>query len=363
MLIRRLSVEKVGNRHHLISYENSNDMVNTSTNIYCMTQMTPEREAALWTDAVFIFDTSAIGDLYILNTDSRDCLVEIFHHISDRCWIPAQVMYEYRMNRIKFINNPIGDCYSNPDFVNNKLVEQFTSFLNKVVQAPYYHPIVDAYKVAELVTLRDEISKQLCQAKEIIKEQFARQKDIIQQAKDEAKDSIFDAVSNMPQGASFTYSELTTIAHEGEFRFRNHIAPGYCDNTRKEGLQRYGDLIVWKEILRHASAERKPVIYICNDIKKGDYYELNDKKQPVTPRHELIREFVDVTGQDFWMYTMSDFLATMPKYLSNANFTPLFTGLDSVLLALELKEMEVSYKNDTLILCCNHCQNLRLQIP
>ena len=72
--------------------------------IFCMTD---KREEALWKDAIIVFDTSSIGDLYFLKEDAKETMVAIFQHLSDRCWLPAQVMFEYQKNRAKFITNPI----------------------------------------------------------------------------------------------------------------------------------------------------------------------------------------------------------------------------------------------------------------
>ncbi len=37
---------------------------------------------------------------------------------------------------------------------------------------------------------------------------------------------------------------------------------------KKKGFQKYGDLIIWKEILRYSSVQKKTIILICNDKKE-----------------------------------------------------------------------------------------------
>ena len=69
--------------------------------------MNKDREAALWSDAIIIFDTSSIGSMYYLVENDRKALCDILSYLKDKIVIPAQVMYEYKKNRNKFIQNPI----------------------------------------------------------------------------------------------------------------------------------------------------------------------------------------------------------------------------------------------------------------
>ena len=57
------------------------------------------------------------------------------------------------------------------------------------------------------------------------------------------------------------------IVNEGKLRYEFQIPPGYQDLKEKIGTQIFGDLIVWKQILSHAKAINKNVIFICNDLK------------------------------------------------------------------------------------------------
>ena len=66
------------------------------------------REEALWRDAIIIFDTSSIGSMYYLVENDRKALCDILGYLKDKIVIPAQVMYEYKKNRTKFIQNKIG---------------------------------------------------------------------------------------------------------------------------------------------------------------------------------------------------------------------------------------------------------------
>ena len=49
----------------------------------------------------------------------------------------------------------------------------------------------------------------------------------------------------------FNPSNVETHAREGKFRYSEKIPPGYMDEykNKKDGLQKYGDLFAWKQIL------------------------------------------------------------------------------------------------------------------
>lgn len=75
-------------------------------------KMTEERERKLWENAIFIFDSSALLDLYYLPKKTREKVYnEVFEKIPDRFWIPAHVQFEYLKNREKIIKKPIAEKF------------------------------------------------------------------------------------------------------------------------------------------------------------------------------------------------------------------------------------------------------------
>lgn len=318
-------------------------------------KMTASREKALWQNAMFVFDTSAIGDLYFLTTTAKDKMVAILEHFKDRCWIPAQVMYEYDKNREKFIKNPIEEKYKNPKFSGNCIVKEITDFVEVLKLQPYYHPILDDGQLALLEEHRYKLTVELDEMRKLIKAQFDKRKEELENVASD--DAIKKIIESIQVGTPFNFAEVMQLAEEGEFRYANSIPPGYEDLERKIGTQKYGDLIIWKEIILHAKIENKPVIFICNDVQKGDMYIKDKKGNPISPRHELVREFNDETGLDFWMYTLSTFISKLQEMFGDDKLIPLFDGLDCVKYALELRTLEKGSK-DSMIVCCNRCKKM-----
>ena len=92
-------------------------------------------------------------------------------------------------------------------------------------------------------------------------------------------------------GEELTYEQMTQISVDGRRRYEEKIQPGYMDQEDKTGLQKYGDLFVWMEILNHASECGKDVFLITNDVKE----DWVDKKFDRKPRFELLKEFRSTT--------------------------------------------------------------------
>lgn len=103
------------------------------------------------------------------------------------------------------------------------------------------------------------------------------------------------------------------IIEEGEFRYRNRIPPGYEDAKSKEGFKQYGDLFIWKEILKKARETKVPVIFVVND-QKADWWDNTDKSNR-KPREELIQELQAYAEQNLYMYDASKFLHNASVFL------------------------------------------------
>lgn len=318
--------------------------------------LTPEREEKLWSEAIFVFDTSSICTLYNLKADSQKILADIFNKLKDRIWIPAQVKYEYLKNREKVIDNPINECYNDPQIVKigRQFVNEFSDFL-KNNENNDYHPYIKDDSFRELTQKRDELKKTIEEIIELIKKEKKDRISEIQSIK--ANDCIKDTFLTLKCGQPFSFNEILKIIHEGEFRYRNTIPPGYKDKEDKQGTQIYGDLIVWNEILRYVEQEKKSIIFICDDLKE-DWWFRSKKNIVDKPRFELIKELYDISGSDFWMYTVKQFLEKLEQYNREPSILPLYKGLEGIKYVLEVKEiitLKKSIRSEYIIVKCKEC--------
>ena len=211
-------------------------------------KMNKDREEALWRDAIIIFDTSSIGSMYYLVENDRKALCDILSYLKDKIVIPAQVMYEYKKNRNKFIQNPIVERYGTPKWYSDTtLSDNLRNFFNDYKSSPHFHPYFDAEAKKLFEEKLHDYCSSLSDMKKIVKEQHEKRKGEISLMS--KTDEILESIEKMNIRKPFSFSELMEIAKDGEFRARNTLPPGYMDVDKKIGLQKYGDLIVWKELL------------------------------------------------------------------------------------------------------------------
>ena len=57
----------------------------------------------LWENAIFVFDTNVLLNLYRYSAKTRNSLLDAFESFKDRIWIPYQVAYEYMNKRCEVI--------------------------------------------------------------------------------------------------------------------------------------------------------------------------------------------------------------------------------------------------------------------
>lgn len=317
-------------------------------------EMTTEREKLLWEEALLVFDTSAIGELYSCVESSKKTILEILNKLRNRIWVPEHVLYEYIKNRDKVIFNPITESYKKPLGIDYKIIENIETFL-KSNKIDYFHPYVGEEEFQDIENKKNEIKERLDQIQSTIKQQYRKRKEDLQKVKE--NDIIYNAFMNFSVGEPSHTSQIMKIVSEGEIRYRNQIPPGYLDWKSKEGTQIYGDLIIWKEILKHAKEVGKSVIFIINDIK-DDWYLKDEKGVPNSPRHELLREFYDNTGNVFWMYTLKQFIEKSEIHFRNEEILPLYSGLENVKYGLEIREdnrIRKLNRNESLNIKCGTC--------
>lgn len=242
----------------------------------------------LWEEAIFVFDTNVLLNLYRYSAKTRDALLNAFDSLKERVWIPYQVAYEYMNKRCEVIYETV---YRYDQF--RKEIEMFAS---KAISTLRLTP-----KDEEITELNKYLYKWLESNKD-------NNLLVLKTDEDEILEKII-SIFDGRVGEIIDEDELKKIKEEGEKRFKSCIPPGYKDVTKKnesDDNNAYGDLIIWKQIIQYSKDNNKGVIYITHD-QKEDWWNIV-KGKTIGPRFELRREFYKETNQKFHMYTMSSFI-------------------------------------------------------
>lgn len=289
-------------------------------------KLTAEREKALWDNAIFVFDSSALLDFYFLPLITRTKIFEelFSKKLNERLWIPSHVKFEYQKNREKIILKPITENYKPlKDEILKSIKSAIKEIENKIIDLTNKtkkddkHPHLNQIEIEKYALTVTAFKK----ASETFEEEINKQINLVEEEinKLPLNDDVEKAIDNLFQvGRYFTFQEVYQITKEGKHRYEFTIPPGYEDlkDKDKKGTQIFGDLIIWKQILEFAKEKQKPIIFICNDLKEDWCYlqKNSSEKRIESPREELIKEIFDFASVEFWMYNQPQFLFKSNEY-------------------------------------------------
>jgi hypothetical protein len=269
---------------------------------------------AVWHDALFVFDTNVLLNLYRYRIGTRDELLAVLDEIATRVWIPYHVALEFQRNRLAVIAEQVRR-FSEVKRTVEKAKTGLTTELTKL-KLQDRHSLIDP---EPLLSGFEKLTQTfLGELGNLEKDQQTLS------GEDQLKNKL-EALFSTRVGAAFTKQEQLDALHkEGEARYKFKIPPGFEDDSKdsKEpdefmhaGLiykRKYGDFIIWQQMLQHCkSTGIKSLIFVTDDAKE-DWWRVLDVDGPKTigPRAELINEARRVGEiEHFLMYSPSKFLA------------------------------------------------------
>jgi len=247
----------------------------------------------LWAEAIFVFDANVLLNLYRYSAETTKEFLTALEKIKSRSWLCHQAGLEYHRNRLSVIDRqriPYDDIL--------KKLSTCDSDIGNKQNHPY---------------LSEKTRKKLQELAAEIKAEFQPQKEALEKLR--SSDSIRDRVTALFEGRigePFSDERLEQIYGIGQRRFESHIPPGFEDEkTKAEPARKYGDLVLWFQLIAEAKKQERPVIFITEDSKK-DWWD-SEMKSPPCPRPELVAEFQREVSKRFFMYKPTDFLVELQK--------------------------------------------------
>lgn len=274
-------------------------------------------KADLWNNATFVFDTNVYLDLYRYSQKTRTVLLEAMSQLSERIWMPNHVAHEFMKDRVEVIFDTINRHETMKPEI-DKIVKLFSGILRFKENEP------------EVMQLRNQLESWVTSNEE---------KNLL--VKDVANDPVLDKILTLYEGkvgTAIDETELEKIKEEGKARYEKLIPPGYKDAHKlkaENDRNAFGDLIIWKEILRYSATQKKNIIFITEDGKEDWWYIFRGRT--LGPRIELKKEFFETTNQLFHMYSLDGFLRHL-----NGNIKD---SIDPSIID-EVQYLEKRYKKD-----------------
>ena len=265
----------------------------------------PEDLKKIWDDCIFIFDTNVLFDFYRYSDDTVGVLFSIFEKLEKNIWIPHWVGLEYHRGLEERIKEQV-DKYTST-------LKDLSNFRDKI-KTQREHPFLSLELQEKAQVFYEEYDKELSAQKKKLKELI-----VDNPVKERIATLIGDNI-----GEELTDEEITEIIKIGDERLDKNVPPGYIDYKEKRsrpGLDKYGDYIIWYQILKKIQENKKSFLFITFDTKE-DWYKLikfNNSKVLFGPRPELIEEFIKTCGttnQEMWLYSTPDFIEYAIKHLN-----------------------------------------------
>ncbi|WP_238370441.1 PIN-like domain-containing protein [Heliomarina baculiformis] len=274
----------------------------------------------LWKNAVFVFDTNVLLNLYRYPASTRETFFGILKKLPNRVWAPHHVALEFQRNRLTVVSEQMNTFSLVEGIVKNGRKEMIDKISR--LQLEKRHSLI---KTEEFESSLNHLTDQFLEELTVMRNE---QYDVGDH--DDLKGEIESVFEGAVGLAPKNQDELDNLYKEAEGRYVNEIPPGYMDlnKSKDEGGEYYhngltykkvfGDYLIWRQTLEYCKDnEVKELVFITDDQKEDWWWVLNSNgKKTVGPRPELQNEASIFGGVDlFHMYKSESFLIHAKKYL------------------------------------------------
>ena len=271
----------------------------------------------IWNEGLIVLDTNVLLNLYRLPAEARNEFIEVLKSLKKRLWIPFQVGIEFQRRRITVIGNE----HKNIESVLESTKKALSEIEIKVNSLELEKRNIKANPKALLKNLKDagtELQRSI---------EKTQQSQLNISSEDELRDTLDELFKDKVGLPPKNQEELNGLIKDGEFRYENKIPPGFLDIEKENKAseanfifdhliyqRKYGDLILWRQILAHAKNENISTLILVTADRKEDWW-WREMGKTVGPHFELSREINRESGVSlFWMYSPTEFIKHARQY-------------------------------------------------
>ncbi|AYR25748.1 PIN-like domain-containing protein [Herbaspirillum rubrisubalbicans] len=265
-----------------------------------------------WASALFVLDTNILLNLYRFPLSARNELLELFEKLQSQLWIPFHVGMEFQRGRL----GVIAEQQRRFSEVQSALENGLQTMTKKLAELQ----LANRHSTINVDPILKEIAESIRGFGE--KLQQLKESDDVSLDRDSIRDRL-DMVFAGRVGNAPTKDSLAKIQRDGDVRFKCEMPPGFKDAQKDKGGSaqfmfqgllyeaKYGDLILWKQLIEYAKEKAIKKIIFLTDDDKEDWWQSVRESGPkkIGPRPELREELRREAGVDFFhMYNSATFL-------------------------------------------------------
>lgn len=243
-----------------------------------------------WESSIFIIDANVLLNLYRYSDTTRKELQNAITSLNGRVFIPHQAASEFLRNRLTVTSDQSKEYTS--------AIKVIKDLVNKISNKDR-HPFISDTKLVELNELSESVIADL----------ESQQLSLLDKLSNDEILEFIEVTFKDKTGRPYSSERISEIISVGEKRYASKIPPGYKDvakDSTEDPTRKYGDLFVWLQAIDYAKDNSCSVVFITDD-KKEDWW-LEQSGRTISPRPELIEEFLEKAKQQFWMYSVSKFI-------------------------------------------------------
>lgn len=255
---------------------------------------------------IVICDTNVFLHIYRYSPEFSDFALRCVQAIQPSIIVPSTVRYEF----LKHYRAYFSDMEKRVSRVGTDATSQITNAARKVLKTCDNLQALQYPDVIELKAKLEEKFDELLSIPEVFFENRMILDFIANPwgGKNLVYELVEQIIDNNQVMIAVTQEEIYKICEEGEKRYKADppIPPGFKDAKQKDGVRKYSDLIMWKEILRYSKVNKANIIFVTDDVKSDWWIEEDGVKKfhPV-----LLDEFKRETCCEIVTMTALEFLA------------------------------------------------------
>jgi hypothetical protein len=246
----------------------------------------------MWDEGIVSVDANILLHIYRYSQPLLERLFAILEKLGPRLWVSHRAAYEFSKNRLSVISSQ-EKAYDKACAVLDKALSTINSEL------PPRHPTI------QIEAIKESFAK-------LVKEQKAAlQKQKEGHPKVPPDDPVCTRLTSLLTGKigpRYSAERESEIPKEGEKRNQAKIPPGFRDASKDdEPLHRFGDFIVWRQLLDQvARAKATSFIFVTDDTKDDWWWK--QEGQTIGPHPGLIEEAKSETGARAYLYRGDQFI-------------------------------------------------------
>lgn len=254
----------------------------------------PQDIKALWGKCAFAFDANVLLNLYRYSPTTTDSFIKVLAKMQSRIWLPWQAAKEFHDNRLEVIAKQTKTYDSTIKLANN---------LHEALINKREHPFIDDALLTRVSNCMQELERALKDKSD------SRRKLII----DDPLLKIVTDLFHNRVGAEPAAADMQVKLDSAKQRCDHKVPPGFKDE-KKDGDRKYGDVLLWFELINYTKGVGKPLVFVTDDAKGDWWYEVSG--QTVGPLPQLIHEFAKETSQTVLFYRPDRFAQFASEYFN-----------------------------------------------